>query len=175
MIANPWIAPTRPTYGSPRFDPDSEPRRLRITVVFNTIEGTLSALDAASSLARELGAEILLLVTEVVSFRYPLESPPGDWHFFERLCDALLDQAAGTRTRSEVHFCRDIYECLQQTLAPHSLVLVGARRRRWCGLERDLHRTLLRLGHDVLLVPCSGTSERTRSVIERLLNAQIAA
>ncbi len=174
MTANARFASTQPTHGCPQSHSDSESRRLRVTVVFTTIEGTLSALETAGNLAQELGAEILLLVTEVVSFRHRIENPPGDWRFFERLCNALLDESIGpnTRSRFEVHFCRDASGCLKQTLAPHSLVLVGASRRWWPRLERDLQRTLIHLGHEALLVPCSVPKAPAKRVVERLLKTQ---
>ena len=108
---------------------DSDPEGPRITVILTTIEGPLAALRAAINLARGLRAEIVL-VAEVVYFRYPLEHPPVGSSFFERLGTALVDELdlAGNAVDLEIHFCRDQLRCLEQSLPPRSLVMIGAAR-----------------------------------------------
>src|SRR5260370_27674538 len=51
-------------------------RKLNISVVFTSIESTLAALKEAGELANSLGAQITLLVPQVVPHPLPLESPP---------------------------------------------------------------------------------------------------
>ncbi len=153
----------------------SDPGRMRVTVVFTTIAGTLAALEAAAMFARNLNAEIVLVVAEVIYFRYPLEHPPVSAGYFEKLCVALVDELEVdlTATRVEIHFCRDQLQCLQLSLRPRSLVVIGAGQRWWDRQEHRLERALSRLGHRVILVGSSLSSssrkEKAQSVARRLL------
>jgi hypothetical protein len=176
MPAGTRIWEAEPTHGEPGLSLDSHPHRLRITVVFTTIEGTLAALDTAASFARDLRAEIAIVVTEVVSFRHPLDSPPGDWHFFERMCLALIGESRldANNVSFKVHFCRDSNRCLELSLSPHSLVVIGARNCWWPRRERELERVLHQFGHDVVLVRATAMSEKARAqaVVDRLLEEE---
>lgn len=153
---------------------DSDSRRMRVTVVFTTIAGTVAALESAARLARNLNAEIVLLVAEVIYFRYALEHPPVAPSFFENLCLALVDELDTELSAAsiEIRFCRDQLHCLQQALSPRSLVVLGARRRWWNTHEHRLQRALERHGHSVLLVQASQNSRKlhTKSVTRRMLS-----
>src|ERR1700730_2709004 len=92
MIVNRQVGDTESHNGYPCPVVESNFRRLRVIVVFTMIEGTLAALKSATKFAEALGAEIALLVTEVVHFRYPLETPPVSADFFHRLCVALIEE-----------------------------------------------------------------------------------
>jgi hypothetical protein len=177
IIAKPAAAP-----GAYHLEPasagDSDPEGLRITVILTTIAGTLAALRAATKLARGLRAEIVLLVAEVVYFRYPLQHPPVGSSFFERLGTALVAELdlAGNTVDLEIHFCRDQLRCLEQSLPPRSLVMMGSqkgwRRRR----ERTLERALMERGHDVIAVRAGakpGAAQAGR-VIDHLLKGTSA-
>jgi len=165
----------KPLKADPEDTDYSDAGRMRVTVVYTTIAGTLAALEAAAKLARNLNAEIVLVVAEVVYFRYALEHPPISANFLERLCLALMDElemdVALPATRVEIHFCRDQVQCLQLALGPRSLVVIGARKRWWNLREHKLERALSRLGHSVLLVGSNFNSRRSRaqSVARRLL------
>jgi hypothetical protein len=152
---------------------DSDPERLRITVILTTIEGTMAALRAAANLARGLRAEIVLVVAEVVYFRYPVEHPPVESSFFERLGTALADelQLEGDVFELEIHFCRDRVRCLEQSLPPRSLVMMGAKKCWWRGRERNLERALRQRGYDVVVVRASAPpgEEHAGRVVDRLL------
>jgi hypothetical protein len=158
----------------PDISGSSEPRRLRVTVVFTTIEGTMAALDTATALARGLSAQIILVVTEVVYFRWSLESPPVSRHFFEELCLGLVHSASldANKITFEIHFCRNQIQCLEQTLRPHSLVVLGAKRRLWFAPERKLEHRLLQLGHDVLLIDSASTAIEldANTLVSRLIH-----
>ena len=152
------VAKQAPTPGAYHPEPaspgDSDPEGLRITVILTTIAGTLAALRAATNFARGLRAEIVLLAAEVVYFRYPLEHPPVGSSFFERLGTALVAELdlAGNTVDLEIHFCRDQLRCLEQSLPPRSLVMIGAKKCWWRGRERNLERALSERGHDVISV-----------------------
>ena len=151
----------------------SNPGRMRITVVFTSIAGTLAALKATARLARHLNAEIVLVVTEVVYFRYALDSPPVSPNFFATLCQALLEElhVEIPPTEIEVYLCRDSAECLKRVLAPRSLVVMGAAKRRWNMRERRLAKTLRKFDHSVLLMDSREQSEKAsvQSVVRRMM------
>ena len=175
MMANQQLIELEPGKAEPASNRRSDPGRMRVTVVFTTIAGTLAALEAAANFARHLNAEIVLVVAEVIYFRYPLENPPVPADYFEKLCVALVDELEVdlTATRIEIHFCRDQVQCLQLALGPRSLVVLGAGRRWWSTRERRLERALTRTGHRVILVSSGRSSRpdnaRTQSVVRRLL------
>jgi hypothetical protein len=146
--------------------------RLRVSVIYTSIEGTLAALHTASGCAKGLCADIAIVVAEAVPFRYPVAAPPVRVSFFEKVCQALIEEARLERNRCdiEVHFCRDQVACLESTLRPKSLVVIGARKSWWRRRERGLERALNERGFDALLVYSGSKSVATRSdkLIERL-------
>jgi hypothetical protein len=168
----------------------SDSGRMRVTVVFTSIPGTLAALETAVNLARRLNAEIVLLVAEEIYFRYALEHPPVSPAFFENLCLALVDElgeelgrelgdeigAGLPPARIEILFCREQLPCLRLALPPRSLVVLGATGRWWNSRERRLERGLNRLGHSVLMVRAqSGAGKiRSQSVVRRMLSQTAA-
>ena len=131
----------------------SEPR-LRVTVVFTTLDGTLAALTTAGILAQDLGARVSLVVTEEVPLFFPLEDPPVAIPFLERRQIALVSAAGieAEEVRIEIYLCRDRKECLRRALSPHSLVLIGGERDWWFSRERRLEQFLRALGHHVVFV-----------------------
>lgn len=134
--------------------------RLRISVVHTTIEGTLAALNAAAQHARGLCADIAIIVTEVVPFRYPLEAAPVPVGFFEALCLALIEESGLEKSACdiEIHFCRDQAACLEAVLRPKSLVVIGAKRCLWPRRERRLEKALKLKGFDTVLVRAKSRS-----------------
>jgi hypothetical protein len=128
--------------------------RLKVMVVFTTVEGTLSALDSAARLAQNLLAEIRLVIVEEVYFRYPLDRSPVSPTFLHRLCLALIESANldPGEVRVEIHYCRNRMKCLQVRLRERSLVVIGAKRTGWALPERRLHTALARQGHDAILI-----------------------
>lgn len=167
-----------PIHGEPvTAGPDSgvegSPRKLRVVVVFNSIEGTVAALTAAASYAKTLSAEIVIQVPHVVSFRYPLERPPVSPAYFENLCLALIAEADLDldEISIDIHPCREPLSCLKERLKPQSLVVIGAVRTWWARREQNLAATLRKLGHDVVLVYATPDSARSHSlsVVRRML------
>ena len=124
--------------------------RLSISVVFTSVTKTLSALREAGALASRLGAQITLVVPQVVPYPLPLESPPVllDWN--ERRFHVIASESP-VETMVRLYLCRDRLETLISVLKPHSLVVVGGRRRWWWPTsEERLAKTLRRAGHEVI-------------------------
>jgi len=54
-------------------------------------------------------------------------------------------------TTVRLYLCRDRMETLAAVLEPHSLIVLGGRRRWWPTQEKRLVRKLRRAGHEVIL------------------------
>ncbi len=124
----------------------------RVTVLFSTNEATLAALKTAGSLARNLGARILLVVPQVVPSHLPVEEPPVAVQFVEKRLLALV--AASGLDADEIgiaiYLCRSRKECLRTVLKASSLVVIGGRSRWRLSKEQVLRRYLHALGHHVI-------------------------
>ncbi len=122
---------------------------LNIAVVFTSVDATLSALKEAAELASRLNGRITLLVPQVVPYPLPLTSPPVliDWN--ERRFRMIAANSA-VETQVQIYLCRDPLETLRRTLHPHSLILIGGRKRWLPTPERRLARQLRRVGHEVI-------------------------
>jgi hypothetical protein len=148
-----YYEPVRLKYGSPPAPPDLSDRRLELKVIFTDLPKTAAALAAARTMARDLGARITLMVPRVVPYPLPLAEPDVPVEFTERLLESIADDD----TTIEILLCRDRNETLRRAVPPDSLVIVGARKRRWwtCWLlsrERSLARLLRHDGRRVLVV-----------------------
>jgi hypothetical protein len=142
------LAPAVGRPESPATD-EADPR-LNISVVFTAIDSTLAALKHAGAMANSLGACITLLVPQVVPYPLPLTSPPVLLDFSERRFRVM----AGTsqvETRVRIYLCRDRLDTLATVLRPHSLVVIGGRKRWWWPrAEKRLANRLRRAGHEVI-------------------------
>jgi hypothetical protein len=123
--------------------------RLNVAVIFTSVQSTLAALRKAGTLANRLSGRITLVVPQVVPFPLPLTSPPVllDWN--EKRFRAIASESP-VETAVLIYLCRDQLETLITVLSPHSLVVVGGRKRWWPTAERRLARTLRRAGHEVI-------------------------
>jgi hypothetical protein len=132
---------------------DSDPH-LRITVVHTTSEGTVAALRAAASLAKNLCGQIDVQVHEPVPIHFTLQRPHVPASFIEGRLLALMAQAGICTDEVSIHvwFCRSQRPSLADTLAPQSLVVMGGKTRWWNWHDRNLARWLRRQGHQVVLV-----------------------
>lgn len=122
---------------------------INIDVVFTTVEATLAALRKAGDLASRLNACIHLVVPQVVPYPTPLASPPVLVDFNERRFHVIAGESA-VETTVLVYLCRDSWKVLSTVLRPHSLVVVGGRRRWWPTGEERLARRLRRSEHEVI-------------------------
>lgn len=110
-------------------------------MIFTSVGATTAALKKAGRLAENLGATITLVVPQVVPYPLPLTSPPVLLDFQERRFRQI---AADSRVeiRVQLYLCRDELETLKTVLRPHSLVVLGGRRRWWPTREQKLARRL---------------------------------
>lgn len=146
--------------GSPASICDFGGSRLRIYVLYTTIEGTLAAVNTAAQHARDLGAGLTIVVADVVPFRYPVEAAPVSASFYETLCRALIEESRLEKNTCEieVYFCRDQAACIEQVLKPKSLVVLGATKSWRNRHERRLEKALKQKGFDTVFVLAEGRS-----------------
>ena len=124
--------------------------KLDIAVVFTSVDATLAALKEAGNLAASLGARITLIVPQVVPYPLPLTSPPVLVDFNERRLRVIASHCL-VETRVSIYLCRDPLETLQSVLKPHSLVVIGSRKRWWPTAEKRLAKKLRHIGHQVVV------------------------
>ena len=124
---------------------------LHIDVVFTDFEGTRAALRAAAKLTAVLRASIDLVVPQIVPFPLQLVRPAVPPGFTLR---RLLDLASTVDVRPSIHvyLCRDRLQTLLQVLQPHSVIVVGSRKRWFPTTPERLARALRKNGHHVILV-----------------------
>jgi hypothetical protein len=123
--------------------------KLDISVVFTSVDATLTALKEAANLASSLGGRITLIVPQIVPYPLPLTSPPVLVDFSERRLRVIAKNCR-VETRVSIYLCRDPLETLNSVLKPHSLVVVGSRKRWWTA-EKRLAAKLRRAGHEVVI------------------------
>jgi len=122
---------------------------LEVVVAFTDERTSLDALRAAASLAADLDAGVLLVVPQVVSHALPLDEPAVPIHFIEQRIKPLVSNL-GVDTTIDICLCRSKKEGLLHALKPHSLIVVGGRRRWWPTPEKALVRKLRQAGHEVI-------------------------
>lgn len=124
---------------------------LRVVVVFTSVEATVEALRKAGVLAHRLGACITLLVPQVVPYPLPITSPPVLLEFNEKRFRVIAEESP-VQTNVRIYLCRDRFVELANVLEPHSLVVIGGRKKWWATAEKKLAKHLRRAGHEVILV-----------------------
>ena len=126
------------------------PEDLHIGVIFTDFEDTKAALKTASTLAAGLHADIDLVVPHIVPFPLALAHPSVPPGFTLR---RLSDMAAAAEVQPSilVYFCRDPLETLLQVLDPHSIVVVGSRKRWFPTKPERLAGKLRKNGHHVIV------------------------
>jgi hypothetical protein len=122
---------------------------LEVTVVFTDTRSSLNALKTAALLAGGLNARVRLVVPQVVSYALPLSEPPIPTDFVEQQIGVLVSDL-GVDAKVDICLCRNKKESLLRALRPHSVTVVGGRRRWWPTWERRLARDLRRGGHEVI-------------------------
>jgi hypothetical protein len=143
MIAPITGVPARPSA-------DKSDSKLDISVVFTSVDATLSALKEAGNLAANLGGRITLIVPQVVPYPLPLTSPPVLVDFNERRLRVIASQCR-VETRVSIYLCREPLETLQSVLRPHSLVVIGSRKHWWPTREKRLAAKLRHSGYQVVV------------------------
>jgi hypothetical protein len=128
---------------------DAADQKLNISVVFTSVESTLAALQEAGNLANSLGAQITLIVPQVVPYPLPLETPPVLREFNENHFRVMASESP-VETSVQIYLCRDRLEALTSVLQSGALVILGGRKRWWPTREERLARHLRRAGYEVL-------------------------
>jgi hypothetical protein len=127
-----------------------------VTVVFTDVPATLKALREAGKLAHQLGATIRVLVPAVVPYPLDLTRPRVDPSFRLRQFRTVCREYS-VETLFDLRLCRDRLTCIRAALAPHALVLIGARKSFWpWTCEKLLARQLRNDGHETLLIETRG-------------------
>jgi len=142
------MAPVTPHPAAPLNEETAS--KLEISVVFTSRDATLTALREAGNLASNLGARITLIVAQIVPYPLPLARPAVQTDFNERRLRVIADNNR-VETRVSIYLCREPLETLASVLKPHSLVVVGGRKRWWPTAEKRLAAKLRRLGHQVVV------------------------
>jgi hypothetical protein len=147
MIAPLTGAPARP------FADEAE-SKLNVSIVFTSVDATLGALKEARRLlgtqAGSLGGHITLIVPQIVPYPLPLASPPVLVDSNERRLRVIAGHSR-IDTRICIYLCRDSLETLKSVLEPHSLVIIGSRKRWWPTAEKRLAAKLRGAGHEVIV------------------------
>jgi len=120
-----------------------------VFVLFTSVDETLAALRLASRLARSLHGHVRLVDFRVVPPGAPVEAPTGRSPIE---MDAFLDRVRdeGIDVRANVYVCRDTRHALPHVFKDRSLIVIGARQRRWPTRAQRLRRMLEARGHFVL-------------------------
>ena len=100
-------------------------------------------------MAGSLNGRIKLVAPQIVPYHLPLESPPVLLDFSEHRLREIATESP-VETTVQIYLCRDSWETLKTVLAPHSLVVVGGKRRWWPTKEEKLARRLRRAGYEVI-------------------------
>ena len=103
-----------------------------------------------ANLASSLGACITLVVPQIVPYPLPLTGPPVPVDFNERRLRVIANNCR-VETRVSIYLCRNALETLESVLKPHSLVVLGGRKRLWPTPEKRLAVKLRHLGHQVVV------------------------
>jgi hypothetical protein len=126
------------------------PRPLSVYVIATTAKGTEAALDRCRAYARDLDANVIVLVPHVVPYPQPLDQPVDSPAFAgERV--GTVAAGLGLPVTIRVCVCR-CASAVTRLLSQDALVLVGGRRRWWRSREERLVATLTRAGFHALLV-----------------------
>jgi hypothetical protein len=128
-------------------EPVSTPS-LEIVVLHTNPKETLGALKMAAELASGL-APVRLLAIQTVPYPLSLEAPPVSTEFLENRFSKLASDAA-VNASVEIRLGRDTGDVLESGLGPHSVVVIGGRRRWWPSATMRLARRLERSGHQVV-------------------------
>ena len=125
------------------------PRPLEVVVIFTDTAGTLAALQTADRLAKRLDARLRLLLPYEVPYTLPLTKPAVPVGFLEGQLQAVACKVP-IEISAHVFLCRDKRRTLKLILKPHSLVVIGGRKRWWPTEEQRLVSLLKKGGHHVV-------------------------
>jgi hypothetical protein len=128
-----------------------EGRGQEVIVLFTTHAGTVAALKMASRLSAKLGARPKVLMLYEVPYTLPLGRRALPEGFLENLVRAL-QRDFPEEISTDLHLCRHLRQGLREALLPHSLIVLGGRKRWWLTKEQRWARLLRKEGHEVIFV-----------------------
>jgi len=120
-------------------------------VLFTTHVGTIAALKSASRLGAHLGARPKILMLYPVPYTLPLEKQAVPEGFLENEVRALKHDFPG-EISVRICLCRHPRQGLREVLEPHSLIVMGGKKRWWPTEEQRLARFLQSSGYQVMFV-----------------------
>jgi hypothetical protein len=118
-------------------------------VLFTTHAGTVAALKSASRLGAHLGARPKILMLYPVPYTLPLEKQAVPEGFLENEVRALKRDFP-EELSVRICLCRHPRQGLREALEPHSLILMGGKKRWWPTEEQWLAWRLRKDGHEVI-------------------------
>ena len=137
------------TGGSPPKGNNDQGRE--IVVLFTTHAGTVAALKMASRLSANLGARPKVLILYPVPYTLPRGKHALPDGFLENQVRALRRDFP-EEISTDIHLCRHPRQGLREVLLPHSLIVLGGRKRWWPTPEQRLAEFLHSSGHQVIFV-----------------------
>ncbi|MDP8988824.1 MAG: hypothetical protein M3N41_01925 [Acidobacteriota bacterium] len=141
-------APVLETVGPTVVPGQTSNASLEIVVIHTKPSETLSALRMAAELASGL-APVRLLAVQVVPYPLDLYAPPVSTQFLESHYAQLVSQA-NINASVDIRLGRDAGDAIECGVGPHSVVVIGGRRRWWPTATMRLARRLERLGRQVV-------------------------
>jgi hypothetical protein len=120
---------------------DTAGRSIEVTVLHTSTQATLKGIDTATRLAKDLGAQIRLLVLRVVPYPLSLGTPDVSLEFTERLFLEMASRA-NLELRVDIRVGRDKRVMLESAIKPGSVVLIAGRRGWWRNPESRVARRL---------------------------------
>ena len=120
---------------------DNAGRPIEITVLHTGTQTTVKAVETATRLAKDLAAEIRLLVLQVVPYPLSLDTPDVSTEFMQSFFLELASRA-NVELRVDIRIGRDKRLLLESALQPGSVVLIGARHGWWPTLEGRMAKRL---------------------------------
>jgi hypothetical protein len=131
----------------------SAPPRVEIYVIFTTPQATRAALRAADVIAQSREDRIHFLVPQVVPLGFPLDRPPVSVAFAEQRALGMASECCQTAAvQVQIVLCGNREQCIEKTLRPGSLVMIGSGKHRWLASEQKLARHLRDKGYRVIHV-----------------------
>jgi hypothetical protein len=122
-----------------------------IFVLFTSVNLTQKAIQKAREIAGPLGAQIAVIVLQVVPYPLPLDEPPAPFEFIVRRFKELLGESQKP-TSIQAFICRDPVEALKRILDPNAAVFIGVKAKWFPSHDERLARKLSCAGYDVRIV-----------------------
>jgi hypothetical protein len=127
--------------------------RVELHVIYTTPRATRAALRAADAVMPSGEARIHLLVPQVVPLGFPLCRPPVSITIAEQRARGMASDCCRTAAvQVQIVLCGNREQCIERTLGPNSLVIIGSRKQRWRATEQKLAQQLRAKGHRVIHV-----------------------